>query len=86
MTLSLVVDNDATVNAAIIARHGLCVVITINGGISHSAHQFRAACPTEGLAWERRANESLEQFHGRAFQSARANNAQSHPIWRISEH
>ena len=76
MTFSLVVDNDnPPVNAAIIARHGECVVITVAGGISKSAYSFRAAAPADGLSWERRANESWEQFYGRVFQQARANNA-----------
>ncbi len=74
MPLSLVVNNDAPpVNTAIIERRGSLIILTIDGGISHSAYQFHASAPADGLAWERRANESWEQFHNRVFQAARAN-------------
>ncbi len=73
MTLSLVVNNDAPVNAAIIERRDGMVILTIDGGISKSAYSFHAYAPADGLAWERRANESFEQCHGRVFQAARAN-------------
>jgi hypothetical protein len=75
-TPRLTVDNTATVtriNSAILEKRGAMTIITIPSGISSSAYRHHAAAPQSGLSFERRANESWEQFHGRVFQTARAN-------------
>jgi hypothetical protein len=60
------------VSAAIVERRGSMVILTIDGGLRRDAYRFHAACPIEGLSWERRADESWQQFVGRSRQCARA--------------
>lgn len=69
--LNLVVDNDRD-PCAVIERWGEMVVIAVEGGISRSAFNSHAAAPLSGLSWERRDGESVQAFHGRVLQSARA--------------